>query len=603
MKLSVQSLWRNAVKTAQRFPVVVADALVVTALALTNNWGYAKGGAYPKLLLTFILGFPLLLSLKLFAERRNWPAKTQALFPLLGMLPLAVYYFTLTLPGLANGIRFGVLLASALFFLSFAPYTSRGEVNGFWRYNKALVLGFAASGFASIALMTGISIALAGINYLLGVHVPDWLYGKLWLITGCFIWPFIFLATAPEDFEQFETAEIFDKVLETFVRFIIIPLVLLYMLILYLYAGKIIIQATWPKGGVAGFILGFSCLGLLSILLIHPLRNKEGSQWTGSYLKWLSIAILFQTVMLFLSVWRRVAEYGVTESRYYGVLEAVWLAGVCVYFLVSKAKSIKAISVSLCIAAFLSAFGPWGALAVSEQSQMGRLESLLKKNGILSDGKVVKATKAVSPEDQGSISQIVKYLHERHGLRPFKRWFIEDLSKVKSGDRPNKIVNLMGLSYAPYYAQTGQSGSDKYFSYHADRSGFLKVSGYDYYLRLGPYAGEDSCDDGGPQCYPIEINGRKYKASLDAKTGKFLVTRDKETIGSVDVLPLARKLRQQYKDAPESYSTVPQSDMVVEGRAGNVAIKIVFSELHVVERKETLELTSAKGDALLKVGE
>ena len=57
MKLSVQSLWRNAVKTAQRFPVVVADALVVTALALTNNWGYAKGGAYPKLLLTFILRF------------------------------------------------------------------------------------------------------------------------------------------------------------------------------------------------------------------------------------------------------------------------------------------------------------------------------------------------------------------------------------------------------------------------------------------------------------------------------------------------------------------------------------------------------------------
>ena len=68
MKLSVQSLWRNAVKTVQRFPVVVADALVVTALALTNNWGYAKSGAYPKLLLTFILGFPLLLSLKLFAE-------------------------------------------------------------------------------------------------------------------------------------------------------------------------------------------------------------------------------------------------------------------------------------------------------------------------------------------------------------------------------------------------------------------------------------------------------------------------------------------------------------------------------------------------------
>jgi len=603
MKLSVQSLWRNAVKTAQRFPVVVADALVVTALALTNNWSYAKNDAYLKLLITFILGFPLLLSLKLFAERRNRPAKTQALFPLLGMLPLAVYYFSLTTNGMANGIRFAVLLTSALFLLSFAPYTSRGEVNGFWRYNKALVLGFAVSGLSSVVLMTGISIALAGTNYLLGVHVPDWLYGKLWLVTGCFIWPFIFLAAVPEDFEQFETAEIFDKVLETFVRFIIIPLVLLYMLILYLYAGKIIIQATWPKGGVAGFILGFSCLGLLSILLIHPLRDIEGNQWIRRYMKWLSISILPQTILLFLSVWRRVAEYGVTESRYYGVLAAIWLAGICVYFLVSKAKSIKAIAVSLCIAAFLSAFGPWGALAVSEQSQMGRLESLLKNNGILSDGKVVKAVKAVSAEDQGSISRIVQYLHERHGLRPFKGWFSEDLSKVKSGVRPNKIVNLMGLSYTPGYAKGRKEGNEKYLSYFADRPGFIKVSGYDYYLRLGPHADEDSCDDDGSRNYPIEINGRKYKVFLDAKAGKFLVTRDKETLGSVDVLPLARKLRQQYKDVPESYNTVPQSEMVVEGRAGNVAIKIVFSELHVVERKETVELTSANGDALLKVGE
>ena len=134
-------------------------------------------------------------------------------------------------------------------------------------------------------------------------------------------------------------------------RFIVVPLVLVYMLILYLYAGKIVIEASWPKGGVAGYVLGFSVLGLLSVVLLYPLKDREGNRWIGTYLKWLCIFILPQTAVLFLSVWRRVSEYGVTESRYFGILAAFLLAGICLYFLASRTKNIKVLPVTLCITA------------------------------------------------------------------------------------------------------------------------------------------------------------------------------------------------------------------------------------------------------------
>lgn len=607
MKLSVESLRQNAVKTTLRFPIMIADALLVTLLALTHNWGYAKSDAYQKILMTAILAFPLFLSITLFAERRNWIRKTQSFVPLLGVFPLAVYYYTLIIPGgMANAIRFAILLVSSLCLLSFAPYTGKGELNGYWRYNKSLVFGFAVAGLSAIALAGGVSIALAGSDYLLGTHVPYWLYEKIWFLAACFLWPCFFLAALPEDFEQLVNAEIIGKFLESFVRFIVIPLVLLYMVILYLYAGKIILQATWPKGGVAGFILGFSGLGLLSILLLHPLRNNEGKQWIASYLKWLSLAILPQTILLFLSVWRRVTEYGITESRYFGMASAFWLAGICLYFLLSRTKSIKVIAMSLCLVTFLASFGPWGALDLSEHSQMGRLASLLKKNGILSDGKVVKAATPVSIEEQGMISVIVQYLSDRHGFKPFKGWFAEDLNKMQARDRAKKIVNLMGLVFSPYVVKGHNTGSERILSYHAVQPERINVAGYDYYFRnlqAGFHIPADSRDDdGSPRNNDGALGGEKLKAYLDLTKGRFLIIREREIIGFVDVIPLVRELRKKYKDSLESYVTVPQRDMVLEGKSGNVAVIVYFSAIHVKEMNDALELSSASGDALLKMG-
>jgi hypothetical protein len=162
----------------------------------------------------------------------------------------------------------------------------------------------------------------------------------------------------------------------------------------------------------------------------------------------------------------------------------------------------------------------------------------------------------------------------------------------------------MGLTFSPYAAKGQKAGSERYLSYHAIWPRLIKVAGYDYYLRMGPQMHEDSCgDEGSLRNNDGTLGHEKFNAYLNTKESRFLIIRDKETVGSVDVMPLVRELRKKYKDALESYVKVPQRDMMMEGKAGNVAVKLYFSDINIKELNDALELTSATGDALLKVGE
>lgn len=591
MKIRVQELWQNFVATAGRFPFAVLDATVVTVLALSLY--AAPAGLHnvvtQKLLLTAILGFPLLIAFTLFAERSEWPERRSRLFPFYALLILAVCYFFLRRDeGNADAIRFAALLLSFVSLLSFAPYIRKGSSDAFWRYDKALVIGSAIAGFATLILMAGIGLALLGMDFLLGIKFPGAVYARIWIVGSCFLWPLLFLAATPGDFARLEDPEQYPKAMELFSRFIAVPLVALYMLILYLYTGKIALEASWPKGGVAGYILGFSILGLLSVVLLHPLKGREGNRWIGTYLKWLCVLILPQTAVLLLSVWRRVSEYGVTESRYFGILAAFLLAGVCLYFLISKTKNIEVIPITLCIAACLSAIGPWSAPGISERSQFHRLELLLEKHGILSGGKVVKAKAAVSHEEQAAISVIVRYLHDRHGLKSLQGLFAEDLSSQEAYGRPAKMMAAMGLSYMPYYS----GGKDpSYLFFYAEKKKVRKISGYDYFLRMGSYENQE---------FSAEIKGKSYTFSLRPKAAQFTVSRDERPVMRLDIMPVARKL----KDRPvssTSHLNVPQEEMLLEGQAGAVAVRILFSEMHMTERNGRLEITSAIADVLMKV--
>src|ERR1035438_8051552 len=129
------------------------------------------------------------------------------------------------------------------------------------------------------------------------------------------------------------------------------------------------------------------------------------------------LALFPLLALMYISIFKRIHDYGITEDRYYVLLLALWLTFIAIYFSLSKIKNIKVIPVSLAIVAFLSCYGPWSASSVSINSQRSKLEKVLNKNNFLKDGKLQKTTKPLSSNDSRDIDSYVTYLVNTHGFK------------------------------------------------------------------------------------------------------------------------------------------------------------------------------------------
>ncbi|HUU46213.1 MAG TPA: DUF4153 domain-containing protein [Acidobacteriota bacterium] len=511
MKLpSIQQVLQESGRTFRRFPFVLAAAAVwtVVALILVDYEGPPTSSILFKILFASILGFPLLLASALFAERRGW-RKSMAL----GVQVLCVFLlvaYALSVPSNIDAapqlhLQRLLMLALALCLLvATAPFAATKQLNGFWHFNKSLLQRILLAGLFSATLYAGLAIAMASVDALFGVDVPEKRYGELGLfILGIFA-TWFFLADVPKDLNELETRAGYPRVLRVFSQYILSPMLVVYFVILYAYVVKIMIEWSWPKGMVSGTIFGFASIGISAYLLLYPMHDKSEYRWIKVATRWFWIAMIPMIVVLQLAIWRRVSEYGITENRYFALGLGVWLAAMVVYFLAGKTKNIKVIPASICVLALLTSFGPWGVFSVSEKSQVGRLEELLTKNQLLIDGEVQKAQGQIPPADAEQISSIVRYLHDMHGYERIQPWFSESLRRDSAGlgliDQPPAfVVNALGVEYARYPAFGGRDLREL----RADLGRAVNIAGYDHLLvaqRLSVEMPEFGHPSGGAVC-------------------------------------------------------------------------------------------------------
>ena len=129
-----------------------------------------------------------------------------------------------------------------------APFYRRGSVAAFWEFNRILFQRILQSVLFSTILFAGLAIALWAVQSLLGVKV-DWkAYYFLFLSVAFLFNTWFFLAGVPSDWQELESDYEYPAGLRMFVQFILLPLVTLYVMILYGYLVKILIIREWPRG-------------------------------------------------------------------------------------------------------------------------------------------------------------------------------------------------------------------------------------------------------------------------------------------------------------------------------------------------------------------
>lgn len=597
MKLpSIAQIWAEYNRTFRRFPLTLISAVIgtVAAIVLVEHEELSESSILYNILLSTILALPLMTALKLAAERESSNSGRGWILRAIGVALLVTYAFTIPtdLPRapLFHLFRFFAFGIGCCLLFSFLPFRHKGQGNGFWQFNRIIVFRIILAGAFAVVLFSGLGLALAALENLFGMEIPPERYFELWiLILGFFVVPFI-LSGIPENLSELDGVADYPRSLKVFGQYVLSPIVLVYFVILFAYIAKIIITWSWPQGWVGRLILGFSATGILALFVLDPIREKMETLWIKRASRWYYLILLPLIVVLFLALWRRISEYGLTEDRYLGLAIGVWLAFTSGYFLLSRSKSIKMIPASLCAFTFLISVGPWGMFSVSEQSQIRRLKEMLIADSILVNGMVQKAPSPVSDDHEIQISSILSYLHQVHGFSEIEPWFAETLriDTAGTGSRfkePAYVAGLLGVEFNLYRGP----GRDKYIYVHIDPQTPISISGYDHMVRAGYGRYEVSVN---PVKQPITS---EIETTADSVVVKFVTDSAPFDSVVIPLRPLIDRIVEAHANARGLQ--IPGEKAMFEYETAGFKTKVVMLQVHLQQQDSTVVANSY--DALI----
>ncbi len=427
---SVQSLVDALVKVVARFPFETLCALLaaVTGWEMVYLDDTSISLVEQRLLMSANLGLVLFLSTSLYAESKAYRRGQKLFLRMVVLGILTTLFFVLQLQiGKADYLRF--ILLSSVFHVSvsFSPFLGRGRLKGFWTFNKTLFLRILTAILYSTVLYAGLALALLSIHYLFRAEFSEKYYVYLWIGIASIFNTLFFLAGVPDVVNELEEEQTsYPRGLKVFTQYVLIPLVTIYSVILLVYAIKILIYWNLPQGWVSVLILAYAIIGILSLLLIHPVRRQAENQWMRFFSRYFYLALIPLLGLFWLAIYTRINQYGITEERYILIVTAIWLSFICVWNVVTDGENIKVIPISLAAVFALTIFGPQSAFTISRLSQLNRLKKLIQQ------GKA----------DQ--VYNVVDYLGREHGvavLQPFVKENIEEIkNKLRKQNKGNRLT-------------------------------------------------------------------------------------------------------------------------------------------------------------------
>ncbi|MCB2407753.1 DUF4153 domain-containing protein [Hymenobacter lucidus] len=499
---SLQRVVAEAARVVRRFPLTLLSSLVLCVVGI--YWQRLSSEEEKELAWLFPvvsaagLGLALTLCVALAAERYRWPRWAALAGQAAALALLALWYAVCPAePDTVWSLRLLLLLLALHLLVAAVPYLPelrrQADTPGFWRYNETLFLRILTAGLYSGVLYAGCALAMLAVENLFDIKLGEHSYEHLFTVLGTVFNTWFFLAGVPADFAALEQEAPYPKGLKMFTQFVLLPLVVLYLGILYAYLGRILGQWQLPKGWVSLLVLAFSVAGIFALLLIHPIRHAAENTWIRTFARWFYRALFPLLGLLAVAIGTRVRQYGLTEERYFVLILAGWLALVAIYFLMRRGQGIIWIPASLALVALVAAGGPWGAFAISERSQLGQLRELMAQYPRLRNGKLDSAAQRVpnmSRPTKQRISSIFEYFSKRNALERLQPYFTaslappDSLQQLRSWQQRDWATDrLAGLSGIPIYNPYNLNESKELsVRFHTGRPEFQKLGGGRYWL-------------------------------------------------------------------------------------------------------------------------
>lgn len=328
-------------------------------------------------------------------------------------------------------VRFFLISFSLHLMVAFIAFVGKGDdANAFWQFNKTIFLRFLAGVLYSAVLFGGLCAAMGATKFLFNVDITWKSFITLFAWIAILFQTLFFLSGIPVDLRKLKEEHSYPKGLKLFTQYVLIPLAIVYVLILLSYEVKIILEWDLPKGLVSSLILGYAVFGILSFLLIYPLRNQEENKWIVAYNRMFYYLLIPLLALLFVSVYTRVQKYGITEERYFLIILALWLTGITAYFLLSRRQNILIIPLSLSLVTIAGTYGPLSAFNIAERSQLNQLKAVFQENKLLKEEKLHPINSKLDSASNDRVIDLTRYMIKEYGLSSLQPLLKEDLDNV-----------------------------------------------------------------------------------------------------------------------------------------------------------------------------
>ncbi len=406
IKIALKMSW-------QRYPEALSFAYLFGILAIVRvhkNIEFIFNVPYENVMIAIMTTVPLALASVALYERKKLTAKFR--YAITGISAAFALLLCLTLPEQVESVDiFRIFVLNVSLYLAFTliPFWYNDE-----NYDIGVIQLLSRTAITllySVVLILGSFAILTAIDYLLGILIEGELYSDIAIAVFTFFAPTFLLGDVPDRYTV--KYLMLDTLIKKLHVYVIMPLLLIYSAVLYLYFAKIVFSMTLPRNMIVHLTLWYSLIAILTLFFVNSYRREFGlSTW---FYKWMPRILILPIGMMLFSLYLRVSQYGVTVKRYFVVALALWVVAVVIYFIIRQKRVYQNIVVAAIVVMLISMYGPLNAFNVSFNSQYGRFVNLLEQKAMLKGDKIV-INNSISRADKKEIIDFIRFFDRQNQL-------------------------------------------------------------------------------------------------------------------------------------------------------------------------------------------
>lgn len=273
------------------------------------------------------------------------------------------------------------------------------------------------------------------------------------------------------------------KAFKVIFMYILLPLYLALLLVLYAYFAKCLFTLSMPSGKINWFVSFATVFYLVFYFSVRQFEEKAAKL----FCKWGAAILIPLIVIQCLAFGIRINAYGYTPSRYGSLLYILFSI---IFVALSFVKEGKWMSAAFPLFAGLCLFAtvtPMNLVDVPQRNQYARIDNIYKKAGLLIDGKydVQNAAEKLERAQKAQIVDSYDAIVESESKIRRDGWPAKD--KVSDDVKKESFEKIFGFAYSKKYGKEPTEEIFYKFKFDYDKESPVNIKKYSELYRINNF--------------------------------------------------------------------------------------------------------------------